>query len=60
MRVPSPSDVVALANTYFRRRPRQSVSAFQLVYPDVHGVWPGQAGCHLSSAEQPVPRGFVA
>jgi hypothetical protein len=58
--IPGPGEVVIKANDYFRRRPRESVPALQLVYPDVHGVWPWDPLCHLFPGQQPVPGREVA
>jgi Domain of unknown function (DUF4262) len=58
--LPKPGQVVARANVFFRRKPRQSVPALQLVYPDVHGVWPWEPDCHLFPGQQPMPGQFAA
>jgi hypothetical protein len=59
-RLPNPEDVVTRANDFYRRKPRNSVPALQLVYPDVHGVWPWEPDCHLFPGQQPMPGEYVA
>ena len=59
-RLPNPAEVIRRANTYYRRPARRSVPALQLVYPDVHGVWPWEPGCHLPAFGQPLPGTFAS
>jgi Domain of unknown function (DUF4262) len=59
-RVPNPGDILLRANAFYRRKPRQSVPALQLVYPDVHGVWPWEPDSHLFPGQQPMPGSFIA
>jgi hypothetical protein len=59
-RLPEPGKVVLAANRFYRRKPARSVPALQLVYPDVHGVWPWEADCHLFPGSQPMPGEFDA
>jgi hypothetical protein len=54
-RLPNPEEVITKANDFYRRKPRNSVPALQLVYPDVHGVWPWEEDCHLFPGQQPMP-----
>lgn len=58
--VPEPEKVVLQANWFYRRKPRNSVPALQLVYPDVHGTWPWEPDCHLFPGSQPMPGTFDA
>jgi Domain of unknown function (DUF4262) len=58
--LPNPSQVITRANVFFRRKPRQSVPALQLVYPDAYGVWPWEPGCRLVPGQQPLPGQFAA
>lgn len=53
--LPNPAQVLLEANWFYRRGPKQSVPALQLVYPDAHGVWPWEPGCHLPPGSQPFP-----
>ena len=59
-RIPNPAEVVLTANWFYRRRPRQSVPALQIVYPDAHGVWPWEPDCQLFPGQQPMPGNFAA
>ncbi|MDT4918208.1 MAG: hypothetical protein QOI15_1788 [Pseudonocardiales bacterium] len=54
-RVPKPELFVPQANWFYRRKPRNSVPALQLVYPDAHGTWPWEPDCHLFPGAQPMP-----
>jgi hypothetical protein len=58
--LPNPGEVVLRANAYYKRKPQRSVPALQLVYPDVHGVWPWEPDCHLFPGQQPMPGEFAA
>ncbi len=59
-RIPNPGQVVLQANRFYRRNERNSVPALQLVYPDLHGVWPWEPDCHLFPGSQPMPGEFDA
>ncbi|HKC26444.1 MAG TPA: DUF4262 domain-containing protein, partial [Jatrophihabitans sp.] len=56
--VPNPADVVVRANDFYRKPVHNSVPVLQLVYPDVHGVWPWEPHCHLFPGQQPLPGEF--
>jgi hypothetical protein len=58
--LPNPGEVLLRANTYYRRPPSRAVPALQLMYPDVHGVWPWEPHCHLFPGQQPMPGTFAA
>lgn len=59
-RVPNPGAVLLRANAFYRRRPRQSVPALQLVYPDARGVWPWEPGCRQLPGRQPMPGTYAS
>lgn len=59
-RLPDPGQVVLRANWFYRRKPRNSVPALQLVHPDVHGTWPWEPDCHQFPGAQPMPGTFDA
>jgi hypothetical protein len=52
----NPANVVLWAADYYG----PAVRAVQLVYPDVHGVWPWEPDCHLAPGQQPMPGQFDA
>jgi hypothetical protein len=49
--VPNPEDFLTAACSFYEER----VPALQLVYSDVHGVWPWEPDCHLFPGSQPMP-----
>jgi hypothetical protein len=51
----NPGAVILTANRFYGRKPRNSVPAVQLFYPDVHGVFPWEDECHQFPGEQPLP-----
>jgi hypothetical protein len=56
--VPNPGEIIFTANNFFGRPPFDSLPALQAIYPDAHGTWPWEPGCHLSPARQPMPGTF--
>ncbi|WP_375503303.1 DUF4262 domain-containing protein [uncultured Jatrophihabitans sp.] len=58
--LPRPYEVAPQIDHFYRRRPQQTVPVLQLVYPDVHGVWPWEPGCHQFPGQQPMPGTWVA
>ena len=49
--LPNPRRLLPRAHAIYGRRFR----ALQLIYPDVHGVWPWEDDCHLFPGQQSLP-----
>jgi len=58
--VPNPGDILFSANRHYRRADEDSIPAYQLVWHDMNGRFPWDAGYELPAWRQPLPGTFRA
>lgn len=58
--LPKPENVILKTYDFYERGASESIPALQLMYPDVHGVWPWEPDCHLFPGSQPMPGEYNA